>query len=57
MSEKSKNHVIYADEETHAELSTMAAMASIATRKKVSIKQVLKELVEKAKKEAVENDN
>ncbi len=49
MSEKSKNHVIYADEETHAELSTMAALASVAARKKVTIKETLKALVEEKK--------
>jgi hypothetical protein len=42
MSEKQKNHVIYADEETHWKLSMMAV------RKKMSIKQCLKELVQKA---------
>ncbi len=43
------NYVIYADKETHEDLSEMAAMASIAARKKVSIKQVLKEMVEESK--------
>lgn len=47
--EKQKNHVIYADEETHHELAMMAA------RKKVSIKKCLKKLVEKAKKEQVDD--
>ncbi len=44
MPEKPKNHVIYADEETHTELAMMAA------RKKVSIKKALKELVEREKR-------
>lgn len=44
MYEKQKNHVVYADDETHHELAMMAA------RKKVSIKKCLKELVEEAKK-------
>ena len=43
-------YVIYADEETHTELSIMAA------RKKVSIKQALKELVEREKKEQSKKD-
>jgi len=44
---KNRDYVIRADEETHTELSVMAA------RKKVSIKQVLKQLVdaEKARNE------
>lgn len=50
MSEKEKNHVIYADEETHTELSIMAA------RKKVSIKQTLKEMVEREKEEQRKKD-
>ena len=44
MTEKSKNHVIYADEETHTKLAIMAAT------RKLSIKQCLKEMVEEAKK-------
>ncbi len=47
MSEKEKNHVIYADEETHTELSIMAA------RKKVSIKKALKELVDSERGKSV----
>lgn len=43
MQEKQKNHVVYTDDETHHELSIMAAT------KKVSIKQCLKEIVEREK--------
>ena len=44
MEGKEKRHVVLCDEDTHTELAIMAA------RKKVSIKQCLKELVEKEKK-------
>ena len=47
--EKTKNHVVYADDETHHELAMMAA------RKKVTIKKCLKELVAKEKKEQADD--
>lgn len=47
MSDKIKNHVVYADDETHHELAMMAA------RKKVTIKKCLKELVESERGKAI----
>lgn len=47
---KDKKYVVYADEETHTELAVMAA------KRKISITQVLKELVNQAKEQEKANE-
>ncbi len=51
MSDGKKNHVVYVDKETHYKISILAAIKSMP------IKKYMKELVEKAEKEAVKNGN
>lgn len=49
MTEKKKEYVIRTDKDTHTTLAVWAA------KRKTTIKQVLKELVDKAKKQEAEN--